>query len=412
MVKRLIGLIAVAAAAGQAYAQPAQDDQTPTIVVTGIRPADARRELEACLARHCPPMEDMAATLRYAEALFVAGDYRRSRSALRDSIDRNRGHAVQYPIAVAGLFRANARMAMHEGDGNDVRRSTYNVERSLRAGLPGTDPRILGARLETAEMLAALGEGAAADRDFPLSRYRPAERTFREVAESARAIGRTDIAALADLRLAMLHRRIGHADARRELEAVAALTDPAARVQRIAARIVLAGIDREAGDETAVDRLAAELAAAGLRTPTLLYAPSIQVPNAATTSGVASFANGDAVEMRNMSTNSSNESFDYWADVGFWINAEGRVEDVEVLRSHGPQYWMRSVLRSINGRSYSPPGSGELSYRVERYRFTSLLERRSDRRTVAHSAQGRIEMIDITSSASAGRDTPAASPNG
>jgi len=143
----------------------------------------------------------------------------------------------------------------------------------------------------------------------------------------------------------------------------------------------------------------------------LLYAPPVQVPNAATTSGVTSL-NGDAVEMRNMSTNSSNESFDYWADVGFWINAEGRVEDVETLRSHGPQYWMRSVLRSINGRIYSPPGSGELSYRVERYRFTSLLERRSDRRTVAHSAQGRIEMIDITSNASAGTDAPAATPNG
>jgi hypothetical protein len=411
MGKRLIWLLLAAAAASAASAQTGDSDPNRNIVVTGIRPIDAQRDLEACLARHCPPMEDMAATLRYAEALFVAGDYRRSRNVLRDSIDRNRGHAAQYPIAVAGLFRANARMAMHEGDGNDVRRSTYNVERSLRAGLAESDPRILGARLETAEMLAALSDGAAADRDFPLARYRSAERTFREVAESARAVGRSDIAALADLRLAMLHRRIGHADARRELEAVAALTDPAVRVQRIAARIVLAGMDREAGDETAVDRVAAELAAAGLRTPTLLYAPPVQVPNAATTSGVTSL-NGDAVEMRNMSTNSSNESFDYWADVGFWINAEGRVEDVETLRSHGPQYWMRSVLRSINGRIYSAPGSGELSYRVERYRFTSLLERRSDRRTVAHSAQGRIEMIDITSNASAGTDAPAATPNG
>ena len=404
-------LFAAAASAATASAQSGGDDPNRNIVVTGIRPDDARRLLEDCLARHCPPMEDMAATLRYAEALFIAGDYRNSRLVLRRSIGRNREHAAQYPIAVAGLFRANARMAMHEGDGDDVRQSTYNVERSLRAGLPETDPRILGARLETAEMLAALAQDQAADRDFPLSRYRSAERVFREVAESARAIGRADLAALADLRRAMMYQRIGHPDARRELEAVAALTDPAGRVQRVAARIVLAGIDREAGDETAVDRLAAELAAAGLRTPTLLYAPPVQVPNAATSSGMASF-NGDAVEMRNMSTNSSSESFDYWADVGFWINAEGRVEDVEVLRSHGPQYWMRPVLRSIGGRVYSPPGSGELSYRVERYRFTSLLERRSDRRTVAHSAQGRIEMIDITNSASAAPAAPAASPSG
>jgi hypothetical protein len=137
----------------------------------------------------------------------------------------------------------------------------------------------------------------------------------------------------------------------------------------------------------------------------------VTVPNAATTSGAGGL-NGDSVEMRNMSTNWSPEGFDYWADVGFWISAEGRVEDAEVLRSHGPQHWMRPVLASIRGRIYSPPGSGELSYRVERYRFTSLLERRSDRRAIAHSAQGRIEMIDITTSASAGTNAEPVQPPG
>lgn len=413
---RMNGLILLlAAAAAPALAQGNASGSTDrAIVVTGVPLDEARRLLEECIARNCPALEDMAATLRYAEALFLQGNYREARAVLRSSISRNRSAARQYPVGVAGLYRANARMAMHEGDGRDVRQSTYNVERTLRAGLAGNDPRIVGAMLERAEMEAALVQDAANDGYFPLSRFRRAEREFDEAADAARRIGRADLAALADLRKAILAYRIGRPDARRQLEAIAGLTGPETRVQQLGARIVLAGIDRQAGDSSALDALIAELAAAGLRTPALLYAPPVRMANAGTSSGMGSM-NGDAVEMRNMSTMASSEGFDYWADVGFWISSEGRVEDVEVLRSHGPQYWMRPVLGSIAGRIYSPPGSGELAYRVERYRFTSLLERRSDRRVLVHSAQGRIEMLDITNSATAstGGQPPApADPEG
>lgn len=393
-----VGLLLAAVGNGAAAAQEAQAGRS--IVITGTRPEDARRELEACIARNCPPIEDIAATLKYAESLFIRGDYRDSRTVLRRSISRNRHAAAQHPVGVAGLYRANARMAMHEGDGRDVRTSTYNVERALRAGLPERDPRVLGARLETAEMEAALAQ-ARSGGDFPLAPFRRADRLFREVAQDAQAIGRPDIAALASLRRGMMAHRIGRPDGRTQIEAVAALRDPETRVQQLAARIVLAGIDRDAGDSRAVDRLVEEIAAMGLRAPVLIHAPPVKLPNAATTSGVASMG-GDAVEMRNMSTTFASEGFDYWADVGFWIDGDGRVEDVELLRSRGPTHWVQPVLRSIEGRIYSPPQSHELAYRVERYRFTSLLERRSDRRILSHGPQGRIEMIDITSSADTG----------
>lgn len=386
------------AAAMPAGAEPAPPEREPTIVVTGIRPADAGRALAACLARHCPPLEDIAATLRYAEALFVQGNVRDARTVLRESIGRNRGAAGEHPIAVAGLYRASARLAMQEGDGAEVRQSTYNVERALRAGLPENDPHILGARLETAEMSASLAQNQTADSYFPLARFRDAERRFRGVADAARAIDRPDLAALADLRRAMLAYRVGRPDARRQVEAVAALTGPRTRIQALAARIALAGMDRDAGDGNAIDRLIASLPASGLARPVLLYAPPIQVPNAATTSGFGSMG-GDGVPMRNMSTDMAVESFDYWADVGFWIDQDGHVANVELLRAAGPRHWLRPVLASIGGRIYSPHGADELSYRVERYRYTSLLERRSDTRMLAHSAQGRIEMIDITNNA-------------
>jgi hypothetical protein len=368
------------------------------IVVTGIALGDARRQLEECLARHCPVTEDVAATLRYAEALFIQGDYRDAREVLRRSIDRNRGAARTHPVGVAGLYRAAARMAAHEGDGADMRASTYNVERSLRAGLPATDARLVGARIESAEMEGSLAAAATPDANFPRAQYRTATRLFREAADQARGIGRPDLAALADLRRAMLAARVHAADARAQLEAVAALNSPETRVQQLAARIALAGMDRDAGDAGAVDRLLASLSGLNLPRPVLVYAPPIPIPAASTGAGYANIG-GDGVPNRDMTSGMAIESYDYWADVGFWIDGEGHVDDVAVLRAHGPQFWMAPVLRSIAGRVYAPPGSGATTYRVERYRYTSLLERASDTRIAAHSAQPRIEMIDITNSA-------------
>lgn len=372
---------APAAAAPPAAAEPAAP---PPIVVTGVRIDDARRQLEACIARHCPTLEDIQATLQYAEALFMSGDYRRARATLKSSIGRNRSAAPQHPVAVAGLYRANARMAIHEGDGDDFRMSTYDVEHSLHAGLPRSDPRILGARLETADMHVSLHESDAA------------EQLYDAVARDAGAIGRPDIAAVANLRHAMLAYHLKRTDARARLEAIARLDGPQTRMLQLAARIALARIDKDKGDGKAMDRLVAELAAQHVRAPVLLYAPAIGVPTAATTSGFANVG-GDAVEMRNMSTMMATDSFDYWADVGYWIGPDGHVSDVSVLRSRGPTFWLTPVLASVSSRLYAASGeAGAPAYRVERYRYTSLIERASDTRIKSHSAQGRIEMLDIT----------------
>ena len=376
--------------------QPGPPESEPAIVVTGVRLGDARHQLEACLARHCPPLEDVAATLRYAEALFLDGRYREARMVLRASIGRNRNFANRYPEAVAGLYRANARMAMHEGDGEAVRTSTFAVERSLRAGLREADPRLLGARLEIAEMQAALADGATPDPSGG-SQYSEAMRTFREVARAAQRIDRPDLAALADLRRALLARRVGRSDARQQLEAVARLTGPRTRVQQFAARVVLAGMEREAGNASAVERLVDELAAAGLRNPVLLYAPPIEMQVSRPTSVDPNLGGeGVAIAIRNVDRTRPSETFNYWTDISFSINAQGHVEDVEVLRSRGPRHWVQPVLRSIAGRVYSRPGAGVPTRRVERYRYTSLLGFDTASRIAAHSSQARLEMLDIT----------------
>lgn len=402
----LFALLLSAAAPG--VTQPGSPATDPAIIVNGVRLGDVRAQLDACIARHCPPLDDMAATLRYADALFLEGRYNEARAVLRASIGRNRAFASRYPVAVAGLYRANARMAMHEGDGEDVRLSTFAVERSLRAGLPETDPRLLGAKLETAEMRAALADGGTVDPSAVsgLSRYSEAMRAFREVARAARRIDRPDLAALADLRRAMLARRLGMSDARRQLEDVARLTGPRTRTQQLAARVILAGIDRDAGDPSALDRLVDELAATGMRNPVLLYAPPIEARDS-----VAGGVNqnwqgqGAALAVRNVDQYRSTESFNYWSEIAFSINPQGHVVDVEIVRAHGPREWAQPVLRSIAGRIYSRPGAGAPVQHVERYRYTSLQGVNTASRIAVHSPQGRIEMIDITEDAG-----PAAEP--
>jgi hypothetical protein len=401
MLKSII-LVLAASAAAVAGAQTSPTDETP-IVVTGVRLDDARKRLEDCLARNCPPLEDMAATLQYAEALFVAGDYRKASSILQRSLGRNRDESGRYPNAVAGVYRALARVSIHEGDGERYRSASYGAVRSLKDGLPDDDPRVLGGILETAEMHASLGEVGSASRQY------------KSVAAKAREIGRQDLAAMADLRLALFNHRQGLGSGRRQMEAIAESQDPRIRIQRLAARIMLARIDRERGDMASSDRLVAQLAAMGLRKPTLIYAPPIavketgKVARGAAFGGIGGSSSGaEGVPVRTEPMMEPNEGFDYWADVGFWIGPDGRVDEVEVLRSKGPTQWMEPVVRSISGRVYATSGeASEASYRVERFTYTSLFETRTGTRIQSHSAQGRIESMDISPDESAAPPPPA-----
>lgn len=65
-----------------------------------------------------------------------------------------------------------------------------------------------------------------------------------------------------------------------------------------------------------------------------------------------------------------------WVDVGYWINADGRVSDVEVLRQTGGGNWVQLVENSIKSRQYTPlRGEARLGspgfYMVERYTLTA-----------------------------------------
>ncbi len=336
------------------------------MIVTGSRISDDRNRLASCLERHCPTLEDVAAALRLAENLFVAGEYRESRSVLSRAIRRNRNEAARHPTAVAGLFRAHARVSIHLGEGESYERSTHGIASSLAEGLAADSTELLLGRLEVGDMQASLGN------------FQQAQRTYSSVAQAAVRAAKPRIEALAQMRAAwLLHLSGDTPGAERRLRTVA--QGNVSNQLGLAAQIILARIGRARGDGSGTDRLISEI----IRRPpqselTLLWAPTVPVWQ-----GGGRFSN-------------------HWMDVGFWVRTDGRVEEAEILRNAGPTDWAEPVVRAIGRRIYLPlqaePGSPGM-YRVERYTYTSLYHMPPGSRIRTRSGIPRVERVDLTQDA-------------
>jgi hypothetical protein len=367
-------LLILAPAAPAPPAPAAQEEQA--IVVTGTSLRDTERALKACLARHCPPNEDIDATLAHAENLFVAGDYKQARATAKASIGRNGQYAKDYPVDVSDLYRANGRIAAHLGEGEDYEFSTNGMRRILNSSFGEKDPRVIGADLEIASMYASLGRLDSARR-----KYQQAEREAREA-------GREDLVGLAQVRAAWLFQLSGDTDVgRRVLQKIAADTDPRRKVARLSALILLSRMARLEGKPDNIDGVIAELRTSASRKPVLVYAPKIELTRRevegriGSTTGLLATQNFD----------------DNWIDVGFWVTPDGKVNDAEILRHRGDTAWTAPLMRSIAGRLYSPSSDPEGSYRVERYTWTSLWKwDRSGTHIRQRSPDGQIEYLDLT----------------
>jgi tetratricopeptide (TPR) repeat protein len=361
---------------GAAVPAPAQDKEGRAIVVTGTRLSDTERRLRECVARRCPPKEDIDATLAHVENLFVAGDYEEARRVARRGIGRNDGHAKAHPVEVSDLYRAYSRVNAHLGDGEPYRRATYAIRRTLKEGLPEDDPRILGASFEVAGMYASMKE------------FDRARRAYEEIEDKAARLGRPDLAANARVRAAWLHELAGYRElARPALRKVAEDAAPEARLARLTALILLARIDRQEGKKASSDALIESLKGKVGARPVMLFAPRIEMDR-----GIDPTAGGSVTRLL-----AGDNYRDRWVDIGFWVTPEGRVSDVEVLRSGSRhEHWTGPLLRSIEGRIYSPPADPAGSYRVERYTLTALLMTVTGTRLEQRSPESRIEYVDLT----------------
>ncbi|MBN8502074.1 MAG: hypothetical protein J0M19_13100 [Sphingomonadales bacterium] len=362
------------------------------IVVKGKPLSETAADLEACLKRKCPPGEDIKASLAHAENLFVAGKYDDAQRTLHASLGRNRKHGKAYPGEVSDLLRANGRVAEHMGEGREYQLSTLDMRDTLRSGFGKDDFRTLVADVEVGDSRAKLG--------FPDE----AERIYRDVEKRALAANQYRVASFARLRLATLARTRFDAEPtganRKELDKrLGLLIDsplPGGNEFVLAAKVLRARIDRKAGSATSTDALVKEFAAGGGATrPILLYSEPVARINLEERSQ----ADGDT--SRPAWTRMSTNRYGQWVDVGFWIGQNGKVSDVEVLRSSGDVAWAKPVLATITRRIYAPlktdGDSAPGFYMIERYTLTARV---SDGETGTHlrtrEAQPRIERLDLT----------------
>lgn len=362
------------------------------IVVTGKSLKQTEADLRACLARKCPPDEDIKATLAHAENLFVSGDYKNSRATLKDSLGRNRKHGGAYPVPVSDLLRANGRIAEQMGEARDFQLSVLDMRDTLKKGFGENDFRTLVAQIEVGDSRAKLGFGDEA------------ERIYKEVESKAIAANQPRVASFARLRQALQWRArfddnpnaYNHDQLEKRLNQL--INQPLEQSSDfvLAAEVIRAKADRKSGSSATTEALIRRFAEQGGATrPILLYAEPLQRIDMQ-----KGLAPGEP-DLNTLNRLTALQSRGQWADIGFWIDANGRVTDIETLRSWGEKSWLKPVIANIAKRVYAPlrkdGGTAPGFYMIERYTLTARFEDdNTGTRLRQREATPRVERIDLT----------------
>ncbi len=360
------------------------------IVVTGQRIEDSLAALEACLERGCPPAEDIRLSLVHAENLFLGGDYKDGQQTLRGSIKRTKGAADELPEGVAGLYRASARFAEHLGEGKDFQLATLDMRETLERGLGKDHWRTLAADITVGDSRAKLG--------FPDE----AEQIYKRTERRAIELGQNRVAMFARVRQALLLQARYDATKqshwlREMIEILEQVRDdplPGGEEFGVMAQVLLAKMDRKDGGSESTEALIRRFAeSGGADRPVLLSSdPLYQNEDFDREAARAS-----SVSAR-LSTASMNTP--QWVDVGFWIDANGRVRDFEVLRSQGETGWVDQVERHVESRRYAPLAEEKALdgfYMIERYTMTArFASQTTGTRLRKREPVRRIERLDIT----------------
>lgn len=379
----MLGLLAVLLVAPVAGAppDPAAVDG-PTIVVTATPVATLKAAHDRCLQVQCPPAEDIAATLAYAEALFVAGDYRTARGVLSRSIRRNRQFAPAEPLAVSQLYRASSRVSIHVGDVERYSTDVRRIVRALKAGTIRDEAEILLSETEAADMKLKLGD------------WRTSDYLLRSVERRATAAGLTQIAAITRLRRAWLpyYVRRDRRETLAQLKSVLAMPGADLAAVRVAARMLIVRLSAKATEPPDM-RVLVDSPDPLPQRQILLWTPAFKLPR----------SENFGIDRR-ASMDGGAEGFEgKWADIGFRVRADGTVDEVTVVRSQGNAAWLPVATAQVEGRRYSPlpPGAGKVAddagdYRIERHTYTSYIGSRNGSRVRGRDGTPRIEVLDLT----------------
>lgn len=264
---------------------------------------------------------------------------------------------------------------------------------------------------------------------------------YDEVAEEARKAGRHDIAALAQLRSAIRHLPPGSSMQIYEIEKVASLQGEGMHAPVLEAKVALARIAYSKGDEATAQGFQRELAALDIKRPILIFSPPYSMvqrelhngsdfnfpfaptpavngdgsgavslgpgagasaPSGGDPNGLQGSNRGSITSILALSQWSQTKRMagnfdDMWADIGFRITPEGKVADVEIVRSKGDLDWAKPLLASISLRRYTAGKADHPSSRVvERYTYTSGYEGQTGTRTAQRSPKARVEYVDLS----------------
>lgn len=385
------GYIALAWAMGAATTAASQDEDKREIVVTARSLADTEADLKACLARGCPPDQDIKATIAHAENQFVEGDYRHARETLVRSLGRNRRHKEQFPIEVSDLLRANGNVASHLGEADAYRLSVLDMRDTLKSSLQPNDYRVFGAEIEVADSRMKLGY------------LEEAKDKYIAIEKLARAKGLPQVAAIAKLRELSLLVQVADNEktpfARKEaneaINAYLAVPTAGAEQYKIVAEVMKSRMDRTAGNAESTEKLIARYSAlGGTERPVLIHANPIKMNEA---QAARAAVGGSDLNRRGMQVVEKR-----WVDIGFWISADGKVDEPEIIRKEGNSDWTDVVLKSIKSRIYAPlkaenDGSSPGVYAIERYTLTAQFEDNvTGTRIRQRSPIAKIERIDLT----------------
>lgn len=322
-------------------------NETPNQTIIVTTPANAKAELIECIARGCPPAEEIAASIRYGDRLFVAGRYREGRLAIKRAIERNKHHAAELPLLVSALYQGEATLAQHDGDLEVYERSTLRSRAVLRDTFEVDSAEALTADLRVGDMHMSSGRAIEA------------ERTYARVGDTARQRGYLNLAGHADLRRAWaLHRMNRSNESIEILRRISEFGEPSFRPH---AATLEARIGLETGDESAAKRAIAMIGdRPATASPLLLSAP---------TKIVARRDPIDKIEDP-VPTGVIGAEPIRWADIGFWIRPDGSTAEVGVLRGSNWKGWAEEVVVAIGRRRYAALSDSDGQFRVERFSYS------------------------------------------
>lgn len=370
--------VALLLQAAPALASPPKD-----VVVTGQRLETTAKALADCLARHCPPREDIDASLAHGENLFLAGEYAQARHVLARARGRNLRYAATFPVEVADLARAYGRLSTFDGFADVGRISQIDSLDALKAGLDHGDARVLMQRMLVGDEFVRQGRLIAG------------EEIYKTVEQQAAAAKLPNVQGFAMLRRAVVYGALASFDrtyeqaARHRMKRIEETTDPVLAPFRDAVGLLRAQLAALDGDGAALEHAIAALGARGVSRPVLVYNPPIEID-------VRPISGSRVVDEKG-------DSSPQWIDLMFEIGRDGRVGEIEVLRRSETVGgdWPDRVREAVAKRRYAPLAadvSPSLLQRAERFSlvFDVRTTASSRSRIRARSPRGHIVSLDLT----------------